>query len=57
MIRKLQTRDNKEAKLSKLLSSIGDSDIRTLELKDMYSKQLAVYQKWKLENKVDGVLF
>lgn len=57
MIRKLQTRDNKEAKLSHLLSSISHSDIRALELKDQYKKQLELYQKWKADNKVEGVLF
>lgn len=57
MIRKLETRDNKEAKLSQILSSISHSEIRSLELKETYKKQLELYQKWKTDNKVDGVLF
>lgn len=57
MIRLLQIRDKKENSLRGLLESRKDSELRVEEFKVQYDKALANYQKWKLDNKVQGLLF
>lgn len=57
MIRLLQIRDKKEASLRGLLESRKDSEFRVQEFKAEFDKKLDSYKKWKLENKVEGLLF
>lgn len=57
MIRTLQIRDKKEARLTAMQGCIQSAEYRKIEFQAEYKRMLEQYQEWKKEKKIDGVLF
>ena len=56
-VKLLEKRDKKEAELRASFSNISICDLQKKEKEQEYAYRFELYQKWKLENGVDGIDF
>lgn len=57
MLRILRERDNKEAELNSITNRVAIAEMLIVQEKNALKETQERYDKWKTENKIDGIKF
>ena len=56
-LKTIRKRDNLERELTSFQSSITSSETRKQYFEQLYKQKFDFYQKWKEDNKIEGIKF